>query len=226
VKLQLHPLKTGYFMKCPICKEEIEDDAKKCKHCGNYTAKGRRRWEVIKDVVQFVTFISAIVVLYLMYQGNQKMQEQLNLQRKSIEELSKEFIEEKRPRIEIRPTKIDLSDTTMLLYVDIDNTGFADAEDVFIYVVLKYEDEPKDTLAVKVSRISKITKARALTEDWFLILLHRANLTCLIEVRYTWVIQNRNYIDPKYFQFIYDKELEKYNRISVLTKEQIERLWE
>ena len=99
-------------MKCPICKNDIEDRATKCEHCGSYTRKRRRAWEWFRDVGQFVTFIAAIIVLILMYQSNERMQEQLQLQRKSVEELSKEFIEEKRPRIEIGRKTIDFTDTS------------------------------------------------------------------------------------------------------------------
>jgi hypothetical protein len=225
VKLQIRPSKTGYFMKCPICKNDIEDRATKCEHCGSYTRKGRRVWFWVRDVGQFVTFITAIVVLILMYQSNQRMQEQLKLQRKSVEELSKEFIEEKRPRIEITPAKIVLTDTSLLLYVDFDNTGFADAEDLLLYVVLKYKDTPRDTLAFDLDRVSKITKAKGRTHDWLYPKLKRVNLTCLIEVRYTWAIQNLNYKEKKHFLFIYDKEKQEY-RISVLNDQQTKELWE
>jgi len=212
-------------MKCPICKAEIEDDAKKCKHCGSYTRKPRCVWEWIRDKVQFLTYIAAIVVLILMYQSNRRMQEQLQLQRESIEQLSKEFIEEKRPRIEIIPTKIELIDTSLLLYVDFHNTGFADAEDLLLYAVVKYKDAPTDTLAFDLTRIPKITKVRPLTQRYLASISKRANLICLIEVRYTWAIQNLNYKRKRYFSFPYDEKLEEY-KIYLLAEDQVEELWE
>ncbi|KPL01169.1 MAG: hypothetical protein AMJ91_01025 [candidate division Zixibacteria bacterium SM23_73_3] len=211
-------------MKCPRCKEEIEDDAQKCKHCGSYVKVRMRIWATVKSILELLTFIAAIVVLYFMWQANRGMQEQLNLQRKSVEELSKQFIEEKRPRIEIIPTKIDVEDTSLLLYVDFENRGFADAEDLLLYVVLKYEDAPKDTLAVDLARVSKITKARRLTQTYSVSISKKVNLICLIEVRYTWTIQNLEYKRKKYFHFPYDKDIGKYRRL-VLDEEQVKELW-
>jgi len=205
-------------MKCPICKEEIEDGAKKCKHCGSYIKTLTRGWGIITSFLQVCTFIAAIILLY--YQ-----QEQLSLQRKSVEEISKEFVEENRPRIEIIATKIDLTDTTTVLYVDFENTGFADAEDISIYLVLKYVDSPNDTIVSPTVRYSKITKARRRTQIFPIWGVKRIDLTCLIEARYRWTIQNLDYMDKKYFLFTYEKESEKYSRIQILNDEQIQELW-
>ena len=205
-------------MECPICKKSIEDDARKCTHCGSYTRMRRRVWLGIREVVQFATFIAAIVVLILMYQSNQRMQEQLEL-------LRKEFIEEKRPRIEIGHREIEFTDTGWVLYVDLHNNGQADAEDLSVYIVVKYEHGPKDTLHQSHERIPKIAKARKITHIVTLPILKRVNLTSLIEVRYTWKIMNLVYEEKKYYRFYYDKEREKHGT-RVLLGEQVKELWE
>jgi hypothetical protein len=110
------------------------------------------------------------------------------------------------------------------MYVDVDNKGYADAEDIFLYLVLKYESTPKETLAVDLARISKITNARPLTQMWSLSLEKKSNLTCFIEARYTWTIQNTNYKEKKYFYFIHEQEPERY-RIRILNDVQIKEFW-
>ena len=253
-------------MKCPICREQIDDDAQKCSHCGSYVKLRKRAWGIVRSILELVTLIAAIVVLFLMWEANRIMQdsveearksvdqgrealeltrasvskidtgfamtreqidiqqEQLNLQRKSAEELSREFIEEKRPRIDIIPTTTELTDTSLLVHVDFRNTGFADAEDLLLYAVLKYEDTPGDTLASDLTRIAKITKSRYLTEGYLASASRRVNLTLFVEARYTWTINDLNYKDSKYFRLPYDEQLGGY-RIYLLDEDDIEKLW-
>jgi hypothetical protein len=142
-----------------------------------------------------------------------------------VEELSKEFIEEKRPRIEIGRRTIDFTDTNWVLYVDFHNSGQADAEDVSFYVVLKYEHAPKDTLRYFSTRRGKITKGAKFNHVWFLPILKRVNLTCFIEVRYTWAIKNLPFETKEYYRFHYDKEQQRYGS-HVLLEEQVKELWE
>ncbi|MGB2697994.1 MAG: zinc ribbon domain-containing protein [Candidatus Zixiibacteriota bacterium] len=231
--------------KCPECKEEIEDGAKKCKHCGSYTEDKERKWESTKDRVQFATFIAAIVVLGFMLWANLMMrnsvsridtgfaltreqiaiaQEQLNWQKKSVEDLSRQFIEEKRPNIVITLPKIDLTDTSWVFYFDLKNIGFADAEDVLAHFVLKYEDSPDDTIGSDFEGFHKIPKQGITTQMWNVHVLNRVNLTGFVEVRYRWIMQDLDDTEKKFFQYIYKKELEKY-RILVLSKEDIDKLW-
>ena len=211
-------------MKCPICKGEIEDDAKRCKHCGGYTPKHRSKWEWSKDKVQFLTYIAAIGVLLLMYRSDRTMQEQLKQQRESTEYRQQQFIEGMRPRIEIRTPEIEFTDTASVFYADFNNVGVADAEDLSIFFVLKAIDAPEDTLYADTARMAKLTRARGLTKKWSLPLTTRPNLTCFIKVRYTWTIQNLDYHNEKYYHFFYYKEQEKYG-VYILDDAQVEDLW-
>jgi len=211
-------------MKCPICKNDIEDRATKCEHCGSYTRKGRRVWFWVRDVGQFVTFITAIVVLILMYQSNQRMQDQLTLQIKSAECDKQQFLEGMRPRVEFSTPKIDFTDTCSMFYVDFNNMGVVDAEDLSIYFVLKYEDAPNRTLYSDTTWIDKLTKASPLHKSWTLPVLKKLNLICFIKVRYTWTIQNLDYENEKYYHFFDYNELGKY-RVYRLDDAQVKELW-
>lgn len=204
-------------MRCPICKEEIEDKAKICKHCGSYTKRGWRIWGVIKSALQVATFIAAILVLYFMWQNNLILQSQ-------IEELSKQFIEEKRPKIEIATPTIEFSDTGLVIHIDIYNEGFADAGDLSIYLMLQYEDFTEDTLAYSLTHVSRLSTARKRSLRWSVGTIEKANLLALADVRYTWVIQNLDYKEKKFFHYIYDERNGKYI-IRVLMEEQIEKFW-
>lgn len=209
-------------MKCAICKEEIKDGAEKCHHCGSYVKKRARIWGTIKSVLQVCTFIAAIILLFF-------QQEQLNLQRKSVEELSKKFMEEKRPRIEIATKSIDFIDTGSVASVDFTvqlyNAGFADAEDLIVDLVLKFELSPDDTSFSKVTRIAKLTTARRRNLHWSIQILKPSNLLCLVDVRYTWKIPDLHYQEKRFFRYIYNEEEEKYS-IRVLTENQVEKLRE
>jgi len=211
-------------MKCPACKEEIEEGAKKCKHCGCYTTIGRRSWAGIRSVLHLGTLIAALVLLYLAWESHRGMQEELQLQRTSVEQLSQQFVEEKRPRIEIRKPGIVNQDTASLLYSEVYNNGFADAEDILIYTLLKYEDSLEDTLAADITRVAKVTKETSLTNALLLPPLQNRDLTCLIEVRYTWVMRELDYKDKKYFLLRYDKEQNGY-QARILADRQIRELW-
>ncbi len=218
--------------KCPECKEEIEDGARKCKLCGSPTTTWLLLWEGIKDVVQFATFIGAILVLVFMLLSNLIMQAQVKLSREAIEltrtSITKdfmEFIEEKRPRIEIATTKIDISDTSWIFNFRLTNKGFADAEDVLINFFLKYEDTPNDTLVHTPMRLFKISQATPLNQPWVIHgPIKRMNLTCFVEVRYSWIMQDLNYIGKEYFRYIYDEKKGEYNSY-ILRKDGIGRLW-
>lgn len=188
-------------MRCPICKEEIEDNAQKCWRCGSYIKLVRRGWAAFKSVLELLTFIAAIAVFYFVWQANKATQDQLSLQRKSVEYISKQFIEEKRPRLDVNPTKISLTATSMLLYYDVENTGVADAEDISIYFTFKYEDFPKDTLFIDSTTIPGITKDKSVTKTWLYPPPKRTNITCSIEVKYYWTIQSLNYTQKKYYLF-------------------------
>lgn len=76
----------------------------------------------------------------LQAQQNELMREELNLTRTSVEvqrsqeEVSrKESIERNRPRIEIKPPEVIFSDSGLLIYTTLKNTGFSDAEDVRLF---------------------------------------------------------------------------------------------
>jgi len=161
--------------------------------------------------------MAAIFVLVLLLRSDLRMQE-------SAEHRHQQFIEGMRPRVEIATPKIDFTDTISIFYVDFDNMGVADAEDLSIYFVLKYVDEPEYTAYGDTDRIAKLTKASPLNNRWPLRKLKKVNLTCFIKVRYTWTIQNLDYQNEKYYQFIYYEELEKYTPYR-LDEAQIKKLW-
>lgn len=211
-------------MKCPVCKEEIEEGAKKCKHCGNYVRVRRRFWGHVISGLQFCTLIAALVILYFTWQDSRSIREQFDIQKESLRQLSEQFIEEMRPRIEIAPTRVEPTDGGVVLYVTFKNTGFADAQDIQLYVILKYEDTPKDTLAYRMTPIVTITKDMTLTQPYRASLPRKADLTCFIQARYTWEMKSLRYHNQKYLRFPYDKVSNSYRRL-VLDKEEIEKLW-
>ena len=153
------------------------------------------------------------------------MQQQLNLQRESTREISREFIEEKRPRIQIVVTRVDIVDTGLVVYVDFDNVGFADAEDVFTFFVIKSVDSPQETLSVKIANVHKITSSRGLNQVYELRAAKGTDLTCHVGITYTWRIKNLFYFDQKFFGFSYQEKPEKY-RIHLLLQRDIQKLWQ
>lgn len=211
-------------MKCPACKEEIEQGAKKCKHCGSYVRMRRRFWGHVISGLQFCTLIAALVMLYFTWQNSRSIREQLDIQKESLKQLSEQFIEEKRPRIEIILTQVSVEHTDLVLYVDYENTGFADAENLLLCIVLKYQDSPADTIVMPCTRMTKISAARKQSHKWPFSGLRASDLTCLIEARYTWSMRDLDYTDEKYFRLPYDSERKQYGRY-LLTEEQIQTLW-
>ena len=112
----------------------------------------------------------------------------------------------------------------MVVYIDFDNGGFSDVEDVFTFVLVKAVDTPSETLYVNFLKGPKITKARGRNEAYKLPVSKRIHLTCHVGVGYTWKIKNLRYLDEKFFRFTYQKEPEKY-RIHVLMEKDIQKLW-
>jgi predicted nucleic acid-binding Zn ribbon protein len=254
-------------MRCPICKEQIDDDAQKCSHCSSYVRTRKRIWAGAKSILELATLIAAIIVLFLMWQANRIMQDsvgeakrsvdlgrealsltkasvekidsgfaltreqisiqqaQLDLQARSAEEMSIKFIEEKRPRVQIVGTKIDIIEDGLILYIDLDNHGFVDAEDVFTFILVKPLESPTETLYVNFLRVHSIMAGpRGQNVAYELAIPKGPDLTCHVGVGYAWKMKNLQYLDEKYFRFTYQKEPEKY-RIHVLTQQDIVELW-
>lgn len=70
--------------KCPLCKREIDDDARKCPHCGSGVTILRRFLSTIKSIVEFATFVAAIFVLVVMYRDSKIMRDSLLLSQETV----------------------------------------------------------------------------------------------------------------------------------------------
>lgn len=182
---------------CPHCKEQIQDYAKKCPHCGLWVTKGRRLAGAVKTILECATFIAAICVLWVMYRQNTMMKEQLDL-------FGRQTLEELRPRIEISPPTIVASDSGMDIYFDITNKGHSDAENILILVTHKLTGVGRDSQFVseygKIGADSKPINFHQLLQPLF-----KGDFFSKIDVRYGWPSFRQNFSDYKWYEHFYDK---------------------
>src|SRR3990170_5412644 len=136
---------------CPHCKEQIENGAKKCHHCGLWVTRSRRFFGWIKSIVEFLTFVAAILVLVVMVWHSYIMKDSLKVSERSLQQIDsslalstkqtdllrqqlyveskaeevqrKNVMEEKRPRIAISSHQVTLSDTGMFIRTELLNQG-------------------------------------------------------------------------------------------------------
>lgn len=215
---------------CPGCGKEIENNLKKCSFCGSYITKGRRFFECLRFYVEPLTFIAAIGVLIVMIWSNFIMKSSIEFMRKTIEVekskeevLRKESMEKNRPRIEISSTKVESSDSGLIVYIDVENKGFSDAEDVLVLIICKYPIDPKDSLSQSWIH-QKVTKNRGKNLPFLIPTSYRGNFYALVDVRYSWPLYNIEYKDHKYFHYIFDEDNKKFS-IKVMDEISAKKVW-
>jgi len=76
---------------CPHCKEQIEDGAKKCPHCGLWVTTLRRIGVGVKIVIEFLTFIAAIAVLGIMVWHSFIMKKSLEVSEQALLQMDSTF---------------------------------------------------------------------------------------------------------------------------------------
>ena len=188
---------------CPHCKEQIQDYAKKCHHCGLWVTKVRRLAGAAKTFLECVTFIAAVCVLWVLYHQNAMMKEQLEI-------FGRQTKEELRPRIDISTPKLIVSDTAIHLFVDINNIqGHSDAEQIIGLILVKVPGSAKDTLTAPF-KYDKMTIGNVTTVQCSLPLIKK-DFCSKIDVRYRWRTFGEDFANWKYFKHFYDKEKQTFS---------------
>lgn len=201
---------------CPHCKEQIEDGAIKCPHCGLRVRGLIVKIESIKPFVELFALIAAVIVLVFMYWQNSIMNNTLN-QMKEDMELQKVYLQ---PRLFIKIPEVSISDNILTIKYPIDNLGQTDAESIFVSVVCKMEGR-KDLSSTK-NRCENIMRqsGRYFILDIEPVFKH--DFMSKIEVDYSWPQFNKHYTERRYFVHKYDKG--KFNSYQIIEQE-VKKVW-
>jgi len=224
---------------CPHCKEQIEDGTKKCPHCGLWVTRLRRFCVVARTTVEFITFITAIVVLLLMYHQNSIMKDSLKVSEKSLIQIDsslalnakqidlmskqlnvevkaedvqrKKVIEEKRPRVAISSHQVTISGTEMLIRTEVLNRGESDANNVIILIFYKLRPELKEKNSDYYT-FPKIPKnSSQIIKNSIVVKADVGDFYTLVDVRYDWSLFLVNNLEEyKGYWHHYDKEKKTY----------------